>query len=61
MYARSTVLDALFVLWQELVEDMTLPLDGEPEGLDEGGEEADNDAYGDGDCTVYHGGRNACR
>lgn len=51
-YSRPAVFDLLLVLGQLLVEDMALALDGEAEGLDEGREEADSDAYGDGDLCV---------
>ena len=46
--SRPAVLDLLLVFGELLVENMALALDGEAKGLDEGGEEADDDAYGDG-------------
>lgn len=50
--SRPAVLDLLLVLGELLVEDMALALDGEAEGLNEGREEADGDAHGDGDLCV---------
>lgn len=51
--------DPLLAVGEGLVEDVTLALDGEPQGLHARREEADDDAGDDGDVCVAHGGGRA--